>query len=382
VSKPPLKIMQVLRAPLGGLFRHVNDLTRALSARGHDIGLVVDSLTSDGLTVERLEALKPFTSLGIHAFPMPRVYGLGDLTTPWRVRQLADRLGAQVMHGHGAKGGVAARISRLGVRNRVALYTTHGGVLNYRPGTVESRAYLTVERLLLQVTDAVVFESDFARRTFIERVGQPPLPSRVIHNGLTIEEFEPIAHGSDAADFVFIGEFRGAKGIDILMRALVPVTRPDGRPATLVAAGDGPLMADIKELIQTLGLGERVRLLGVVPARQALALGRCMVVPSLAESLPYVVLEGASAGLPVISTNVGGIAELFGPLTDRLIAPRDEAALTRAMSEFVNAPEAARAIAAGHIDYIQPRFSTCSMTDGIEALYHEVLERRQRSLSG
>lgn len=374
----PLRILQVLRAPLGGLFRHVNDLTRELAARGHSVGLVVDSLVSDGLTRQRLDDLKPFTALGIHDFPMPRVYGPGDLTTPWRVRHLADRVGAQVMHGHGAKGGLSARFARIGRRDRVALYTTHGGVLNYRPGTAQSRMFLGVERQLLRFTDGVVFESDFARRTFHELIAPPQCPGPVIHNGLTAGEFEPVVHTTEAADFVFIGEFRGAKGIDILMRALVPVAAPDGRPATLVAAGDGPLMNDIRALIETLGLGERVRLLGVVPARQALAQGRCMVVASLAESLPYVVLEGASAGLPVISTNVGGIPELFGPLSDRLIAARDEAALTQAMTRYMADPAAARREAAGHVDFIRRHFSVCAMTDGIEALYREVLSQRQR----
>ncbi|SFZ82234.1 Glycosyltransferase involved in cell wall bisynthesis [Devosia enhydra] len=381
MAERPLRILQVLRAPLGGLFRHVNDLTRELSARGHQIGLVVDNLVSDGLTRERLQALGGSTALGIHHFPMPRVIGPGDLTTPFAVRALADRLGAEVMHGHGAKGGVCARIARIGRKNRVALYTTHGGVLNYRPGSMQSRVFLGLEHQLLRFTDGIVFESDFARRTFIERIGQPDCEAPVIHNGLTAHEFDPIVRNPDAADFVFIGEFRGAKGIDVLMRALAPLRAPDGRPATLVAAGDGPMMGEIRQLIASLGLGDRVTLLGVAPARPTLARGRCMVVPSLAESLPYVVLEGASGGLPVISTNVGGISELFGGLSHQLVPPSNDKALGAAMQAYLDDPEPMEAQARAHVDYIKPRFSVCTMTDGIEALYHRALARRQRSIA-
>lgn len=381
MARRKLRILQVLRAPLGGLFRHVNDLTRELSARGHAVGLVVDSLVADGLTRDRLDALKSATALGIHHFPMPRVFGPGDLTTPLAVRALADRLGTEVMHGHGAKGGVCARLARIGRKDRVAVYTTHGGVLNYRPGSIQSRVFLGLERRLLPFTDAVVFESDFARRTFTARIGAPRCAGPVIHNGLLPSEFEPIARRPDAADFVFIGEFRSAKGVDILMRALAPVKTRDGRPATLVAAGDGPMMDEIRQLVATLGLSHRVKLLGVAPARPTLAMARCMVVPSLAESLPYVVLEGAAAGLPVISTDVGGIAELFGSLSDQLIPPRDETALRQAMQTYLDSPEPAEARARAHLDYIRPRFSVDAMTDGIETLYHQVLEMRQRSIA-
>src|SRR5215217_4372896 len=78
----PLRILQVMRAPVGGLFRHVADLTRGLAARGHSVGLVVDSLASDAQTEKRIEALRKFTALGVHAMPMPRLLGMGDLTTP------------------------------------------------------------------------------------------------------------------------------------------------------------------------------------------------------------------------------------------------------------------------------------------------------------
>ena len=86
-----------------------------------------------------------------------------------------------------------------------------------------------------------------------------------------------------------------------------------------------------KARIAALGLSDRIELLGVRPAGEALARGRCLVVASLAESLPYVILEGASAGLPVISTDVGGIGEIFGPTSASLFPAADTAALRNAM---------------------------------------------------
>ena len=76
----PLRIFQILRAPVGGLFRQVRDLTEELGRRGHQVGVIADSITSDALTAERLDALKPFAALGIHNLPMPRTLGFADFT--------------------------------------------------------------------------------------------------------------------------------------------------------------------------------------------------------------------------------------------------------------------------------------------------------------
>lgn len=95
-----LRILQVMRAPVGGLFRHVADLTRWLDSQGHEVGLVVDSLANDSQTEQLLSDLLPHARLGLHKFAMPRVLGSGDLTTPFGVRKLARSLDIDIIHGH------------------------------------------------------------------------------------------------------------------------------------------------------------------------------------------------------------------------------------------------------------------------------------------
>lgn len=375
-SGRPLRVLLILRAPVGGLFRHVYDLTHELAARGHQIGIVADSLHTDALSEERLGRLRPLAPLGIHSFPIPRVLGPGDVTTPARVRRLADELRIDVLHGHGAKGGLLARLARIGSARRVALYTPHGGVLNYRPGSPAGTVFRLIERALMSATDGFVFESAFARAAYTEQIGTPRAPHPVVHNGLAPSEFEPIVPGPDAADFVFIGEFRPVKGITYLLDALAPLKRPDGTSATLVMAGGGPDFEAAKTQIARLGLESRVKLLGVQPARPTLALGRIEVVPSLAESLPYVILEAAAAGRPVIATDVGGVREIFGPTADRLLPAADTEALRRAMQAALDDPATAEAEARQRLAHIRQGFSVAHMTDAIEALYRETLSRR------
>jgi glycosyltransferase involved in cell wall biosynthesis len=378
VTRTPLRILQILRAPVGGLFRHVFDLTQALAARGHEIGIIADSLHTDALSEQRLATLSSSCKLGIHSLPIPRMLGHEDLTTPFKVRTLATKLDIDVLHGHGAKGGLNARLGRIGHRDRVALYTPHGGVLNFQPGSAAGRAFRMIERAIMGATDAFVFESDFARAAYLAQIGTPNAPHPVVHNGLTTAEFAPIIPLPDAADFIFIGEFRVAKGIPYLLDALAACRRPDGTPATLAMAGGGQDLGVVEARIAAPDLAGRVRLLGVRAARDALQNGRVVVIPSLAESLPYVILEAAAAALPVISTQVGGIAEIFGPTANSLIPAADTQALQAAMQTALDNPAAARAEAMERLKFIRAGFSVAHMTEQIEALYRLALDARTK----
>jgi glycosyltransferase involved in cell wall biosynthesis len=371
----PLRILQILRAPVGGLFRHVLDLTEELARRGHEIGIVVDTLTADGLTGTRLEWLAGSATLGIHRFPMPRTIGLGDLTTPRAVRALARQLDIDVLHGHGAKGGLNSRLARTGTQ--VALNTPHGGVLNYKRGSAAGKLFRGVEGWLARRTDAYIFESEHAQRSFHDQIGHPPSHQAVIHNGLSEAEFSPVPLNDGARDFVFIGEFRDIKGIAYLAEALTDLRRSDGKPATIAMAGSGPEWERWTAWAESAEMAGRVDLLGVRPAREALAHGDVLVVPSLAESLPYVVLEGAAAGRPVIATRVGGMGEIFGPTSMSLIPAADSQALQRAMQAALHDPASAQREAEIRYDYVRPRFSIVHMTDEIEALYRKVLAARR-----
>lgn len=369
-----LRVLQVMRAPVGGLFRHVADLTRALAASGHSVGLVVDSLANDAQTEAKLADLLPHTALGIHRFAMPRVLGGGDLRTPFAVRRLARSLDIDVLHGHGAKGGFYARLARIGSK-AVALYTPHGGVLHFSRSSLSGRVFHRLERTLMAQTGAIIFESAYAQTTYSALIGAPSCPTEVIHNGLAPDEFVPTPPQPDAADFVFVGELRDLKGIHVLIEALAGVTRPDGTPATLVMAGDGPGRAALEAHVASLGLMGRVNLLGAQPARPTFAKGRVALVPSLAESLPYIVLEAAAAQLPVIATRVGGIPEIYGPTSASLVPPNDAPALRLAMQAALDNPAAAHAEMLQRLAYIENRFSLATMTGQIEALYHTVLAR-------
>lgn len=374
----PLRILQCLRAPVGGLFRHVLDLAEEQAARGHDVGILADSRASDVLTTAKLEAIRPKLALGLHLIPMSRNPGAGDLFSARSVAGIAKRLDLDVLHGHGAKGGLYARLATARLRTAgqrlVCLYTPHGGVLHFDPKSAKGRVLLGTERGLGRLTHGIVFESAFSEAAYRAKVAEPRCAVRVVPNGLRPAEFEPVVPAPDAADLVFVGELRLLKGLDVLLEAMAGIKSP--RPPTAVIVGAGPDAQAFKALSEQLGLGARVTFPGAMPARKAFPLGRLLVMPSRAESFPYIVLEAAAAGLPMIATKVGGIPEIFGTLSQRLVPPGDVAALRTRIETFLNAPDAVRSEAAALREDVGKRFTAAGMTEAILAFYRVCLDQK------
>src|SRR5215216_6241701 len=99
-----LRILHVLRAPVGGLFRHVVDLARGQAARGHRVGVIADSSSGGAQAEATLADLSKALTLGLTRVPMSRHFGTSDLTAVAHVGERATHTAADVIHGHGAKG--------------------------------------------------------------------------------------------------------------------------------------------------------------------------------------------------------------------------------------------------------------------------------------
>jgi glycosyltransferase involved in cell wall biosynthesis len=368
-----LRILHVLRAPVGGLFRHVVDLARGQAARGHRVGVIADSRSGGTQAEATLADLSKVLELGLSRVPMSRQLGASDFPAVAHVGKRAADTAADVIHGHGAKGGAYVRLARNARAIRV--YTPHGGSLHFRWNTPAGFFYLLAERMLMRRTDLFLFESAFGRDMFGAKVGEPVTLTRVVHNGVNRTEFEPVITTPDATDLVFVGELRALKGVDVLLDAIALLAR-GGTRVSLTVVGDGPDRAAFEQQAAEQGIGEKVRFVGSMPARSAFTLGRQLVVPSRAESLPYVVLEAAAAGIPLIATNVGGIAEIFGPDAADLVAPGDAHALAYAIGKALQGDASIRGLALRLQQRVAEGFSADTMTDAVLAGYRDALQRR------
>jgi glycosyltransferase involved in cell wall biosynthesis len=274
---------------------------------------------------------------------------------------------ADVVHGHGAKGGAYSRMA-FNTSHAVRAYTPHGGSLLFGHDSLAGKIYLTTERLLMLRGDLFLFESDYSAEMFRNKIGTPRGLVRIVHNGVSRAEFEPVVASADATDLVFMGEMRQLKGIDLLIDAIA-LLRRDGRNLSATLVGDGADRETLLAQVERLGPGPSIRFIPAMQARQAQTLGRMMVVPSRVESLPYVVLEAAAAGIPLIATKVGGIPEIYGPLSGALVRSDDAGALARAIADAIDHPDATAELVRKLRERVAASFSLDSMVDGVLSAY-------------
>jgi glycosyltransferase involved in cell wall biosynthesis len=377
---PPtsLKIVHMLRAPLGGLFRHVVDVARGQIERGHRVGLIVDSTTGGANAEATFAELAPRLALGILRLPITRELSPRDLGALWTISKQINALSPDVLHGHGAKGAALARLT-WAAPDAIRVYTPHGGSLVYSPGTLAGGFYRSLERVLNSRTDLFLFESTYIADLFRTVISKPQALVRVVRNGISESEFEPITPRPDATDIVCVGELRPVKAIDVLIEAIAIMAR-SGRKVTATIAGEGPDSQKLRDQAKRAGVDAQIRFIGHCPARKAFAMGRMLVMPSRAESLPYVALEAAAAGIPIIATDVGGVHEIFGPHSAQLIPPDDLGALIASITAALTKPEDIRQLAEDLRTRVRSEFSLGIMVECNLAAYREAIAARNAAL--
>jgi glycosyltransferase involved in cell wall biosynthesis len=370
----PLRILHAVRAPVGGIIRHILDLANGQIDRGHHVGIIADSLTGGERADAALKEIAPRLKLGVHRLAIHREPFPTDILVWAHIMRLIRRLKPDVLHGHGAKAGVFVRLKPRS-KGTIRVYTPHGGSLHYPPSTLQGVLYGRLERVLINSTDLFLFESAFARDTYQRTIGMPKGLVRCVFNGVTADEFDPIVKAADATDIVYVGEFRHIKGADLLIDAVARL-RADGKPVTLTLAGDGEELAALKAQVQKLGLTDVVHFIGHVKARYGFSKGRVLVVPSRGDSMPYVVIEAAAAGIPMVAANVGGIPEIIGSHTEALFAPNIVGAMADAIETALDDPDAALVRATSLRERIFLHFSQKAMVEGVLAGYRDAFADR------
>ncbi len=229
-------------------------------------------------------------------------------------------------------------------------------------------------RLLARRLHAHVAVGERAAREVERLVGLASGAVRGVANGVPPAQAEPLPRTIAGPTIGSLGRLTDQKGYDALVRALPAL--PD---ATLVLVGDGPERGALEALAAELGVAERLVVTGWTPdARRWLPAFDAFALPSLWEGMPLVILEAMHAGLPVVATDVGSVAEAVADgETGYVVAPGDATALRERLGRLLRDPALRARLGARARGVAAERFTAAAMARRYEAVYADVLGGRR-----
>jgi glycosyltransferase involved in cell wall biosynthesis len=224
-----------------------------------------------------------------------------------------------------------------------------------------------LERLTYSLAHRVVTNSNAAGR-ILAREGVAPDAITTIPNGIDLAD-RPVCAAAGAPRVIVVANLRREKGHDVLLDAVphVLASRPD---VVFTIVGDGPLRLDIEAEAHRRGLGRSFEVLGSrSDVSDLLRNAGVFVLPSKSDARPNALMEAMAAGLPVVATAVGDVAELVAAgRTGFLVPPGDPNALASAVLSIVANPARACALGAAARAEVS-QFSVARMVAAYERLY-------------
>jgi len=365
VSTPPRGpvLMVVDSLQMGGGERHAADLAIALHRRGVAVviacsagGFLAGGIEREGIEVRVLGGQVVKRRLG--------------LRLAWRLRRLIHERQVQLVHAHMYAGGAAGALALVG--SGLPLVRTEHSEARWR-----GRWATLVSGLAYRRTAHIIAVSGPIRQRLIERDGVPAEHVTVIPCAMPEDSPQPppaLPEQLRGRPLVgVVARLEPEKGVDVLLRAAARIVERMPECAFMVV-GDGPLRATLEAEAASLGLGSHVHFLGFRPdARALLPLLEVLVVPSLSEGAPLVVLEAMAAGVPVVASAVGGIPDqIRHDQEGLLVPPGDDTALAAAVLSLLEDPALARRYGEAGRSKVEQECQFEEMVDRIEGIYQRV----------
>jgi glycosyltransferase involved in cell wall biosynthesis len=322
-----------------------------------------------------------------HSIPVTVIPALRRNLNPWldaaalgQILRLLQNGNFSIVHCHSSKAGILGRLAAHITGVPVVLFTAHGWAFT------EGRSYwkrwlaALLERIASRWSTKIVCVSHYDRELALRFKVTQPKRLVVIHNGIDPSPFAR-ADGSTVRqefglveDLVIttVGRLAVQKDPLTLLRAYRIL---DPRNAKVVIAGDGPLRKSVEQYVNRNMLRNRVLLAGTfhnVPA--LLVASDIFVLASRWEGLPLTIIEAMMAGLPVVATGVGGVAELVEHgVTGIIVPPGNPEALAEAIRQLLEDADLRRRMGQAGRQRALERFTVNRMVAEVKTLYTSLL---------
>lgn len=366
-----MKILYVVTRSdeIGGAQIHVRDLAEAMNRRGHQALVAVGG---DGPLFAQLEA---------RGVPARRVGALIRAIRPWTdlvaLVQLVRLFRAEkpdLVSLHSSKAGLLGRVAAR-IAGVPAVFTAHGWAFTEGVPNGRRRLYAGLERVAAHWARRIITVSEYDRRLALEAGVGHADQVVTVHNGMPEVAAELRAHPGDAPPhLIMVARFNTQKDHETLLRALADCRDLDW---SLELIGAGPGQDAVEAQVENLGLGERVRFAGEVDdVAERLAVSQAFVLASRWEGLPRSIIEAMRAGLPVVASRVGGVAEqVADDVNGFLVAAGDVDALAGRLRVLLTDPALRQRLGEQGRRRFETEFGFAAMADHTETVYRAVLDR-------
>lgn len=377
---PRGRVLHVMECTIGGTRRHLGDITRGLLARGWEVHLAVSAERTSGFRGD-MEELERAGAV-IHEIPMVRELSpLLDRRHGQELKRLITEIAPQIVHTHSSKGGALGRRAARDAGCRAIVHTPHTYAFLFGEmfGPLRRRAFRALERRLSRLAQRIVAVSEDEGATMRSSGVVSPEQVRVVPNGIDPMPYEAALPGAPEGSVegrvrvLVCGLLNVAKGQDLSVSALGTSGCED---VELWIAGEGEQRAELERLAADEGVKERVRFLGHredVPGLMKAA--DLLLLPSRWEGMPYVLLEAAAAGLPVVATAVDGAREFVagGERGWQADSPTKAAVGSALAAAIAAGPEERDLRAERARRWVLDHHAVERMMDALEAVYEELL---------
>jgi glycosyltransferase involved in cell wall biosynthesis len=366
-------VVLFVRDLTGGIRKHVVSIISSYRSHPDEILLVTNLSQADSMFREYL-SVEPWLHARILDVKIRRSPSPLDLL---QVVQVAGLLRKQrrpmVFHGHGAKGGMLARIvgKLLGAK---VIYTPHGGSLHAMYSPLGNTVYAWIESVLARMTDLFVFESKYSQDRFFSMVAAPQVKTVVNSNGIAISpRVSPKPLHESRVRIGAFGALRFIKGYDVLIQA-IGILKQRGLHVEASIYGAGEERENLLSLARQLNVETQVRLPGEtaspLKAMQDLDI---VVQPSRFESFGYTALEAMTVGVPVIASCVGGLVEVVEDgVTGLTFESEDAVGLASGIQKLINDMSLRTKLVQNAYETARTKFSEERMVATFKSLYKEL----------
>ncbi len=395
------KILRIInRFNLGGPTYNVAYLTKYISADYETLLIGGDKEEGEDSSTFILE------NLGLHPVLLPELKRdlsfKNDIKAYKAISKIIKEFKPDIVHTHASKAGAIGRLAAITNKVPVIVHTFHGHVFHSYFGILKTKFYLAVERFLAKRSDAIIAISEKQKDELLReyKIAEEK-KFAVINLGFDLHRFmeNEIENRKKFRDYyqvsesevaiVIIGRLAPVKNHLMFIRALDYAIKNSKQKIRAFIVGDGEMRSEIEMLAVSLNIDlidytreAKIATLTfcswITDVERVLAGSDIVCLTSFNEGTPVSLIEAQASSRPIITTNVGGIADVVSAETTILVKSKDNIQFGKSIILLAENPDLRREMSSAGKDFVKSQFHYIRLVKDMENLYAKLLQKKQK----